>query len=103
MSDFEIGGAETPDETARISGHVKWFDAAKGYGFVVPDDGARTGSRDVLLHVTSLRTLGRDSASEGALIVCDVVKRSKGWQVMEIVELDESAAARRPAVSARVA
>jgi CspA family cold shock protein len=96
MSEFEVGGTQIPDEVVRISGHVKWFDAAKGYGFVVPDDGAQTGSRDVLLHVTSLRTVGRDSALEGATIVCNVVKRSKGWQVMEVVELDETAAAKRP-------
>jgi cold shock protein len=96
MSELEILGREAPLETVRIRGTVKWFDAGKGYGFVVPDDPAATESRDVLLHVTSLRTAGRDSALEGAAIVCDAVKRTKGWQVAEIVELDESAAAARP-------
>ena len=55
----------------RISGRVKWFDAGKGYGFIVPDDPSQTGLRDVLLHVTSLRNCGRESAAEGAIIVCD--------------------------------
>ncbi|MBV8683595.1 MAG: CspA family cold shock protein [Caulobacteraceae bacterium] len=96
MSEMEITGRDAPLETVRIRGAVKWFDAGKGYGFVVPDDPSVTDSRDVLLHVTSLRTAGRDSALEGALIVCDVVKRSKGWQVAEVLELDESAAATRP-------
>jgi CspA family cold shock protein len=49
--------------------------------------------KDVLLHVTSLRQAGRESALEGAVIVCDVVKRPKGWQVSEIHELDETAGA----------
>ena len=72
---------------------MKWFDPGKGYGFIVPDDPGQTGLKDVLLHVTSLRQSGRESALEGATIVCDVVRRPKGWQVAEIVELDESSAA----------
>jgi len=92
MSDHELSGQEAPEESVRISGRVKWFDAGKGYGFIVPDDNTRTGSRDILLHVTSLRHAGRESAAEGSVIVCDVVKRPKGWQVTDIVELDESTA-----------
>jgi CspA family cold shock protein len=95
--DFEDAGA---DESVRISGRVKWFDAGKGYGFVVPDDPSQTGLKDVLLHVTSLRNSGHESALEGAVIVCDAIRRPKGWQVAEVLELDESAApppeARRP-------
>src|SRR5665213_3098094 len=92
MSDFDLEGHGPPDESVRISGRVKWFDAGKGYGFIVPDDASQTGLRDILLHVTSLRSCGREGALEGSVIVCDVVKRPKGWQVTEIVDLDESAA-----------
>jgi CspA family cold shock protein len=92
MSDFHMEGADPGGDAVRISGRVKWFDAGKGYGFIVPDDPSQTGLRDVLLHVTSLRSTGRESALEGSIIVCDVVKRPKGWQVAEIVDLDETAA-----------
>ena len=92
MSDFDLEGHEPHDESVRISGRVKWFDPGKGYGFIVPDDASQTGLRDVLLHVTSLRSAGREGALEGSIIVCDVVKRPKGWQVAEIVDLDETAA-----------
>jgi CspA family cold shock protein len=92
MSDYDLEGHEAHDESVRISGRVKWFDAGKGYGFIVPDDASQTGLRDVLLHVTSLRSAGREGALEGSIIVCDVVKRPKGWQVSEIVDLDETAA-----------
>jgi CspA family cold shock protein len=95
--DFET---QDPQEAVRISGRIKWFDAGKGYGFIVPDDPEQTGLKDVLLHVTSLRNAGRESALEGSIIVCDVVRRPKGWQVNEIVDLDESSApppAARPA------
>ena len=87
--DYHDAGA---DDAVRISGRVKWFDAGKGYGFVVPDDPSKTDLKDVLLHVTSLRDSGHESALEGAIIVCEAIRRPKGWQVAEVLELDESAA-----------
>jgi CspA family cold shock protein len=92
MSGFDFEDSGSHEEFVRISGRVKWFDTGKGYGFIVPDDPGQTGLKDVLLHVTSLRNCGRETALEGAIIVCDVVKRPKGWQVSEVVDLDESAA-----------
>ena len=91
MSGFDYEGVDGA-ESVRISGRVKWFDAGKGYGFIVPDDPGQTGLKDVLLHVTSLRQAGREAALEGAIIICDVVRRAKGWQVSEIVDLDETSA-----------
>ena len=88
--EFEQVGAEAV--AVRITGRVKWFDAGKGYGFIVPDDPGQTELKDVLLHVTSLRTCGRENALEGSMITCDVVRRPKGWQVAEVVDLDESSA-----------
>src|SRR5665213_2331973 len=92
MSHYDVEGHEPRDDVVRISGRVKWFDARKGYGFIVPDDASQTDLRDVLLHVTSLRNAGKEAAIEGSLIVCDVVRRPKGWQVSEIVDLDETTA-----------
>ena len=91
MAGYEFEHAEGPPPV-RISGRVKWFDAGKGYGFIVPDDPSVTDLKDVLLHVTSLRTSGRESCLEGSLITCDVVRRPKGWQVAEVVLVDESSA-----------
>jgi len=89
---YDFEGAGSHDEAVRISGRVKWFDPGKGYGFIVPDDPGKTDLKDVLLHVTSLRDSGRENALEGAVIVCDVVRRPKGWQVASIHEIDESVA-----------
>ena len=71
-----------------MSGSIKWFDATKGYGFIVPDG----GGADVLLHVTVLRRDGFQSAPEGARIVCQATQRAKGLQVFRVVEMDESTA-----------
>ena len=92
MSDYDFEAQEAHEDSVRINGRVKWFDAGKGYGFIVPDDPGQTGLKDVLLHITSLRNAGRESAIEGSVIVCDVVRRTKGWQVSDIVDLDETAA-----------
>ncbi len=84
-----------PIETVKVVGRVKWFDAGKGYGFIVPDQPDLTEERDVLLHVTSLRDAGHEMAGEGAAIVCECAKRAKGWQVINVVELEASAAPAR--------
>lgn len=78
-------------DLVEISGRVKWFDVAKGYGFVVPDDGAA----DVLLHITALRKDGFSVAYEGARVVCEAVRRAKGLQVLRIITMDDSNAAHR--------
>ena len=92
MSGYDFDAVGAHEDLVRISGRVKWFDVGKGYGFIVPDDPGQTGLKDVLLHVTSLRNCGRETAPEGAVIVCDVVRRPKGWQVSEVVDLDETSA-----------
>jgi cold shock protein len=83
-------------EIVRVEGRVKWFDPGKGYGFIVPDEPENTEQKDVLLHVSSLRDIGREDADEGARITADCARRSKGWQVVRIDELDDSAPESRP-------
>jgi CspA family cold shock protein len=71
-----------------VTGVIKWFDASKGYGFIVPDN----GTPDVLLHVTVLRRDGFQTAYEGARLVCEAVQRAKGYQAFRIISMDESTA-----------
>ena len=80
--------APGPGDLVEISGVIKWFDASKGYGFIVPDNGAG----DVLLHVTVLRRDGYQTAYEGARLVCEAVRRPKGYQAFRILSMDESTA-----------
>ena len=96
MSDFDFDSVDSHDEAVRISGRVKWFDPGKGYGFIIPDDPGKTDLKDVLLHVTSLRHFGHENALEGSVIICDAVRRPKGWQVAAVVELDETSALPAP-------
>ncbi|MDP2357487.1 MAG: cold-shock protein [Beijerinckiaceae bacterium] len=79
---------ERPLDLVEVSGFIKWFDVSKGYGFIVPDD----GGSDVLLHVTILKRDGYQTAAEGARVVCEAHKRSKGLQVFRLLSMDESTA-----------
>ena len=79
---------DQPLELIQVSGRIKWFDVAKGFGFIVPDN----GMPDVLLHVTCLRRDGYQIANEGARIVVEAVQRPRGLQAFRIVSLDESTA-----------
>ena len=81
-------GSDTPLDLILVSGRIKWFDVAKGFGFIVPDN----GMPDVLLHVTCLRRDGHQSANEGARIVVEAVQRPRGLQAFRVVSLDQSTA-----------
>ena len=82
------GDSVTP-EVMQIAGAIKWFDASKGYGFIIPDN----GMPDVLLHVTVLRSSGYQTAYEGARVVCEVLnRRPKGLQAFRVLSMDESTA-----------
>jgi cold shock protein len=75
-------------DIVEIAGTIKWFDVAKGYGFILPDT---PGYGDVLLHVTTLRRDGFHAAPEGARVVCDIRKGERGYQVFRLSSLDDSA------------
>lgn len=83
---------ETPVDLIEISGVIKWFDASKGFGFIIPD----SGLPDVLLHVTCLRRGGFQTAYEGARVVCEVTNGSRGLQAFRVVSMDESTAIHPP-------
>lgn len=79
---------EAAVDVIEVAGTIKWFDVAKGFGFIVPDD----DMPDVLLHVTCLRRDGYQTAYEGARVVCEVLERPRGLQALRILSMDESTA-----------
>lgn len=81
-------GEEKHTAVQELTGTVKWFDPAKGYGFVVPDG----GGGDVMLHQSCLANSGLDCAHQGALIRCEIAQYPKGWQVVRIIDIDNSTA-----------
>ncbi|TVP76284.1 MAG: cold-shock protein [Gemmatimonadales bacterium] len=68
----------------RTSGTVKWFNDAKGFGFITPED----GSKDCFVHHSAIQGSGFKSLSEGARVEFDVVQGQKGPAAENVVQLD---------------
>ncbi|HEY1782410.1 MAG TPA: cold-shock protein [Roseiarcus sp.] len=88
---------EYPVGLVEVAGRVKWFDAVKGFGFIVPD----SGEADVLIHVTVLRRDGFSTLHEGARVVAEAQRRERGLQVFRVISIaepDPSSATQLPPV-----
>ena len=83
-----MGYAKMADVTegapARVRGRVKWFDAGKGFGFVLNDE----GGPDILLHANVLRNFGQGSVAEDARIMIVAQETPRGIQAVEVLEIE---------------
>ena len=68
--------------TTRLTGNVKWFNDAKGYGFIQCAGGA-----DVFVHYRAIRGEGHRSLAEGQQVEYTQVKGDKGLQAEDVVGL----------------
>ena len=81
------------DDGTHISTTVKWYDPAKGYGFLVPDD----GSPDIYCRAPALAAVGLETLLAGAAVACETAQGLRGPEVSRIVAVDFSASAPRQA------
>lgn len=72
-------------ETLVLTGHVKWYDQVKGYGFVVPD----SGGADVMVHASCVRAFGRVALAEGARVTLSAAMGNRGMQAQKLIEVVE--------------
>lgn len=64
---------------ARITGTVKWFNDAKGFGFI-----SREGGPDVFVHFSAIRGNGFKSLQEGQQVSFEIVQGQKGPQAADV-------------------
>jgi CspA family cold shock protein len=86
----ERGGGEDPrpeDEAlVKLTGTMKWFDATRGFGFLVSEQ----AKGDVLVHFSVLKEHDRRSLPEGAVVECLVAEQERGLQARKILSIDLS-------------
>jgi CspA family cold shock protein len=68
---------------ARTTGTVKWFNDAKGFGFITPENGAK----DCFVHHTAIQAEGYKSLTEGQRVEFDIVEGQKGPAAQNVVKL----------------
>ena len=82
---------------SRISATVKWYNPAKAFGFLVPED----GSPDIYCRDSALAAVGLDTLLAGATVDCETVQGQRGPEVSRILAVDFSTASPRTASFAR--
>ena len=68
---------------ARIQGTEKWFNDAKGYGFI-----AHEGGPDVFVHFSAIQTPGFKSLAEGDQVEFEIVQGQKGPQASDVMKIE---------------
>ena len=72
---------------SQYKGSVKWFNNAKGYGFL-----GRDGGNDVFVHYSSIQLDGYKSLKEGEVVEFDVIQGVKGPQADKVIRVSSNAA-----------
>ncbi len=62
------------------TGTVKWFNQAKGYGFITPDE----GGKDVFVHISAVQQAGLGSLDEGQRVQYESVNEARGMKAINI-------------------
>jgi CspA family cold shock protein len=70
---------------SRETGRVKWFNNAKGYGFIERSQGG-----DVFVHHTAIQAEGYRTLEEGQSVEFTVVQGPKGLQAQEVIRQEQS-------------
>lgn len=65
-----------------MTGRVKWFDDAKGYGFI-----EYTGNEDIFVHYSAIQLDGYKKLSEGDLVNYELFETAKGLQARKVLQV----------------
>jgi len=81
--DTVLDDTQNGETVMRTTGTVKWFNDAKGYGFITPED----GSKDCFVHHSAIQGDGFKSLNEGDRVEFEIVEGQKGPAAENVVKL----------------
>jgi len=67
-----------------MKGTVKWFDTAKGYGFITTDEG-----KELFVHYSNIKTEGFKQLKRGQKVEFEIIEGDRGLQASEVIALEE--------------
>ena len=70
-----------------MRGKVKWFNDAKGYGFIAPESGAPDSEGDVFVHFTAIQMEGFKTLREGEDVEFEVEARDRGVHARNVIRV----------------
>ncbi len=76
----ESSTTSVPTGQQKLNGTVKWFNDAKGFGFITPDD----GGEDLFAHFSSIQMNGFKTLKEGQKVSFEIAQGPKGKQALNI-------------------
>jgi len=69
----------------RLTGTVKWFNAQKGYGFIVPDN----GGKELFVHYSAIQSDGYKTLKEGQKVEFEVEQSDRGEKAVNVTVVSE--------------
>ncbi len=69
----------------RLTGRVKWFNAQKGYGFIVPDN----GGKDLFVHYSAIQSDGYKTLKEGQKVEFEIDQSDRGDKAVNVTVIPE--------------
>ena len=72
-------------EITMATGTVKWFDSAKGFGFIEPED----GSKDAFVHISAVERAGLNGLREGQKVTFDLQPGKNGKSAAENLTVED--------------
>jgi cold shock protein len=88
VSQQNVASPQEDEAVVKLTGRIKWFDATRGFGFMVSDH----ANGDVLIHFSVLKEHDRRTLPEGARIECLVAEQKRGLQARRVLSIDLSEA-----------
>jgi CspA family cold shock protein len=70
------------ERSMSLEGKVKWFNEAKGYGFIQQDNGP-----DVFVHYSAIKSEGFKTLAEGQRVQFDIVEDEKGLKAANVIRI----------------